>query len=204
MFDFLFPAGCGAGNRSVHAGGCAQPPSQQPLTSSACLTSPCSCACPAQLVLVRSVAIRRWLAQRPEAAAQLFGAQRLPSLLQYDPYSRLLERHPEDGAREGGGGLPGCLWQPVGLCTSVLPLRSPLPPPACPLCSLPGRHAGGLCHWHSQHRRPAAALLHWRCRRHYCLCRWGNLDSFDGFSLPTAKVALWIASQRGMQGCRAG
>ncbi|EFN53493.1 hypothetical protein CHLNCDRAFT_36451 [Chlorella variabilis] len=44
-----------------------------------------------------SVAIRRWLAQRPEAARQLFGAERLPTLLQYDPYCRMLERHPEDG-----------------------------------------------------------------------------------------------------------
>ncbi|PRW60995.1 phenylacetate-- ligase [Chlorella sorokiniana] len=44
-----------------------------------------------------SVAIRRWLAAHPEAAAELFGAQRLPTLVQYDPFSRLLETHPEDG-----------------------------------------------------------------------------------------------------------
>ncbi|KAL4424238.1 hypothetical protein ABPG75_001539 [Micractinium tetrahymenae] len=44
-----------------------------------------------------SVAIRRWLAKHPEAAAELFGKQRLPTLVQYDPHSRLLEAHPEDG-----------------------------------------------------------------------------------------------------------
>ncbi|KAL4442730.1 hypothetical protein ABPG77_006724 [Micractinium sp. CCAP 211/92] len=44
-----------------------------------------------------SVAIRRWLAQHPQAAAELFGQQRLPTLVQYDPHSRLLELHREDG-----------------------------------------------------------------------------------------------------------
>ena len=87
---------------------------------------------------LRSVAIRRWLAQRPEAAAQLFGAQRLPSLLQYDPYSRLLERHPEDGVPQGGeegASLPACMRQPISLCASLVPpltvapaCLAPLPP----------------------------------------------------------------------------
>ena len=45
-----------------------------------------------------SVAIRRWLAARPAAAARLFGAHRLPTLAQYDPHSRLLEAHPQDGS----------------------------------------------------------------------------------------------------------
>ncbi|PKD38682.1 phenylacetate--CoA ligase [Methylomonas sp. Kb3] len=40
-----------------------------------------------------SIAIRRWLAQRPEAARALFGESRLPTLVQYDPYSRFFEVH---------------------------------------------------------------------------------------------------------------
>lgn len=44
-----------------------------------------------------SVAIRRWLAQRPQVATKLFGKERLPTLVQYDPCSRLLEQHPGDG-----------------------------------------------------------------------------------------------------------
>ena len=38
-----------------------------------------------------SIAIRRWLALNPDAAVQLFGEARLPSLLQYDPASRYFE-----------------------------------------------------------------------------------------------------------------
>ena len=58
-----------------------------------------------------SVAIRRWLAAHPGAAAELFGAQRLPTLVQYDPFSRLVETHPEDGGWScfgGGQGGPNC------------------------------------------------------------------------------------------------
>ncbi|MBD9355435.1 phenylacetate--CoA ligase family protein [Methylomonas albis] len=40
-----------------------------------------------------SIAIRRWLAQRPEAARRLFGEARLPTLVQYDPHSRFFEVH---------------------------------------------------------------------------------------------------------------
>ncbi len=40
-----------------------------------------------------SIAIRRWLAQRPDAARQLFGESRLPTLVQYDPSSRFFETH---------------------------------------------------------------------------------------------------------------
>jgi phenylacetate-CoA ligase len=43
-----------------------------------------------------SIHIRRWLAERPEAARQLFGESRLPTLVQYDPHSRYFEM--EDGA----------------------------------------------------------------------------------------------------------
>lgn len=43
-----------------------------------------------------SVCIRRWLAANPDAARQLFGESRLPTLVQYDPFSRFFE------AQEGG------------------------------------------------------------------------------------------------------
>ena len=40
-----------------------------------------------------SIAIRRWLAEHPEAARTLFGESRLPTLVQYDPASRFFETH---------------------------------------------------------------------------------------------------------------
>jgi phenylacetate-CoA ligase len=40
-----------------------------------------------------SIAIRRWLADHPEAARSLFGESRLPTLVQYDPSSRFFEMH---------------------------------------------------------------------------------------------------------------
>ncbi|MEI6336733.1 MAG: phenylacetate--CoA ligase family protein [Methylococcaceae bacterium] len=40
-----------------------------------------------------SIAIRRWLANHPEAARTLFGESRLPTLVQYDPASRFFEMH---------------------------------------------------------------------------------------------------------------
>ncbi|PPD42211.1 MAG: phenylacetate--CoA ligase [Methylobacter sp.] len=40
-----------------------------------------------------SIAIRRWLSTRPEAARELFGESRLPTLVQYDPSSRFFEVH---------------------------------------------------------------------------------------------------------------
>jgi phenylacetate-CoA ligase len=40
-----------------------------------------------------SIAIRRWLANHPEAARGLFGESRLPTLVQYDPASRFFEMH---------------------------------------------------------------------------------------------------------------
>jgi phenylacetate-CoA ligase len=40
-----------------------------------------------------SIAIRRWLANHPDAARQLFGESRLPTLVQYDPASRFFETH---------------------------------------------------------------------------------------------------------------
>jgi phenylacetate-CoA ligase len=40
-----------------------------------------------------SIAIRRWLADNPNAARALFGESRLPTLVQYDPISRFFETH---------------------------------------------------------------------------------------------------------------
>ena len=40
-----------------------------------------------------SIAIRRWLAEHPDAARLLFGESRLPTLVQYDPSSRFFEMH---------------------------------------------------------------------------------------------------------------
>jgi len=38
-----------------------------------------------------SICIRRWLAEHPDAARELFGNDRLPTLVQYDPFSRFFE-----------------------------------------------------------------------------------------------------------------
>lgn len=53
-----------------------------------------------------SVCIRRWLAQQPEAARELFGKSRLPTLIQYDPMTRYFEV--EDGTLlfSGDNGIP--------------------------------------------------------------------------------------------------
>ncbi|MDG6103144.1 phenylacetate--CoA ligase family protein [Dactylosporangium aurantiacum] len=54
-----------------------------------------------------SVAIRRFLAGRPDAARDLFGDPRLPTLVQYDPTTRYFETH-HDGTLlfTGDGGIP--------------------------------------------------------------------------------------------------
>jgi phenylacetate-CoA ligase len=53
-----------------------------------------------------SICIRRWLAQNPEASRQLFRESRLPTLVQYDPFSRYFEA--EEGALlfSGDNGIP--------------------------------------------------------------------------------------------------
>lgn len=55
----------------------------------------------------RSIAIRRFLAETPAAARQLFGESRLPTLVQYDPIGRFFERL-EDGtlAVSADNGVP--------------------------------------------------------------------------------------------------
>ncbi|MEU8897321.1 hypothetical protein [Nocardia sp. NPDC048505] len=53
-----------------------------------------------------SVAIRRFLAARPALAAQVFGGQRLPTLLQYDPADRYFETVEGTLVFTADGGVP--------------------------------------------------------------------------------------------------
>lgn len=53
-----------------------------------------------------SIAIRRWLANHPEAARELFGESRLPTLVQYDPYSRFFEVHDDTLVVSGENSVP--------------------------------------------------------------------------------------------------
>jgi phenylacetate-CoA ligase len=53
-----------------------------------------------------SIAIRRFLAERPDAAKQLFGATRLPTLCQYDPTARYFESLDGSLCFSGWNGVP--------------------------------------------------------------------------------------------------
>jgi phenylacetate-CoA ligase len=53
-----------------------------------------------------SVAIRRFLAATPDAAAELFANERLPTLVQYDPASRFFEVHEGTLLFTGDNGVP--------------------------------------------------------------------------------------------------
>jgi phenylacetate-CoA ligase len=53
-----------------------------------------------------SIAARRFLAARPEAARALFGQDRLPTLVQYDPLSRFFEAEGDKLLFTGSGGVP--------------------------------------------------------------------------------------------------
>jgi phenylacetate-CoA ligase len=53
-----------------------------------------------------SICIRRFLATHPEAARQLFGESRLPTLVQYDPTSRYFEVHQGTLLFSGDNGVP--------------------------------------------------------------------------------------------------
>jgi phenylacetate-CoA ligase len=53
-----------------------------------------------------SIAIRRWLAEHPEAARTLFGESRLPTLVQYDPTSRFFEMHEDTLVVSGENSVP--------------------------------------------------------------------------------------------------
>lgn len=53
-----------------------------------------------------SIAVRRFLAQTPEAARALFGESRLPTLVQYDPLSRFFEVVDDTLVVSGDNGVP--------------------------------------------------------------------------------------------------
>jgi phenylacetate-CoA ligase len=53
-----------------------------------------------------SIAARRFLASRPEAARRVFGQDRLPTLVQYDPTSRFFEAESGSLLFTGDGGVP--------------------------------------------------------------------------------------------------
>ncbi|MEO3855764.1 phenylacetate--CoA ligase family protein [Acrocarpospora sp. B8E8] len=53
-----------------------------------------------------SIEIRRFLAGRPDAAKELFGASRLPTLVQYDPAVRFFEEHEGTLLFTGDNGIP--------------------------------------------------------------------------------------------------
>jgi phenylacetate-CoA ligase len=53
-----------------------------------------------------SLCIRRWLAEHPDAARQLFGESRLPTLVQYDPCSRFFEVNAGTLLFSGNNGIP--------------------------------------------------------------------------------------------------
>jgi phenylacetate-CoA ligase len=53
-----------------------------------------------------SIAIRRFLAGRPDAARQIFGQARLPTLVQIDPFERYFEPHDGTLVVSGDSGIP--------------------------------------------------------------------------------------------------
>ena len=53
-----------------------------------------------------SIAIRRWFSIHPEAARNLFGESRLPTLVQYDPASRFFELHDNTLVVSGENSVP--------------------------------------------------------------------------------------------------
>ncbi|RAS69993.1 phenylacetate-CoA ligase [Lentzea atacamensis] len=53
-----------------------------------------------------SVSIRRFFAERPELAREVFGDSRLPTLVQYDPASRFFEVHDGTLVFTADGGIP--------------------------------------------------------------------------------------------------
>ena len=53
-----------------------------------------------------TIAARRFLAEHPDAARELFGESRLPTLVQYDPRSRFFEMHEQTLVVSGDSGVP--------------------------------------------------------------------------------------------------
>jgi phenylacetate-CoA ligase len=67
-----------------------------------------------------SVCIRRFLAERPDAARSLFGEARLPTLVQYDPFARYFEDHDGTLLFSGENGVPLVRYQ-IGDTGGVIP-----------------------------------------------------------------------------------
>jgi len=53
-----------------------------------------------------SISLRRFFAQNPDAAREVFGESRLPALMQYDPSSRYFETHEDTLVVSGDNGVP--------------------------------------------------------------------------------------------------
>jgi phenylacetate-CoA ligase len=53
-----------------------------------------------------TIAARRFLAEHPDAARQVFGESRLPTLVQFDPRSRFFESHEQTLVVSGDSGVP--------------------------------------------------------------------------------------------------
>ncbi|KAJ3012909.1 UNVERIFIED_CONTAM: hypothetical protein HDU68_000968 [Siphonaria sp. JEL0065] len=51
---------------------------------------------------ILSATVREYLAARPQLLKKLFGKDRIPSFMQYDPLTRFFEKHPEDGTLVNG------------------------------------------------------------------------------------------------------
>jgi phenylacetate-CoA ligase len=72
-----------------------------------------------------SVSIRRFLAQRGDAAQALFGQARLPTLVQYDPWQRYFEEHERTLVFSADGGVPHLRYH-IGDAGGVIPHRTML------------------------------------------------------------------------------
>jgi phenylacetate-CoA ligase len=72
-----------------------------------------------------SIAIRRFLSERPEAARALFGEARLPTLVQYDPCVRYFEEHEGTLVFTGDNGIPLVRYH-ISDTGGVLPYRTML------------------------------------------------------------------------------
>ena len=72
-----------------------------------------------------SVSIRRFLAERPDAAQALFGEARLPTLVQYDPWQRYFEEHERTLVFSGDGGVPHLRYH-ISDSGGILPYRTML------------------------------------------------------------------------------
>lgn len=70
-----------------------------------------------------SIAIRRFLASRPEDARAFFGEPRLPTLVQFDPHTRFIEEHDGRLLFTGDNGIPLVRYD-IGDNGGVVPFAS--------------------------------------------------------------------------------